>query len=97
MQQATFCQSCSMPMDGEDLWGTEPGGSKSTRYCKFCYQNGSFTHPEFTLETMKAHMMEKMQDAQLPADILEAAISRLPFLERWNTSEQTLHSTTLKK
>ena len=83
MKPETFCQSCSMPMDGSDLWGTEADGSKNPEYCKYCYSNGAFTHPGITLEEMKKHMMQIMDGQNIPADIVEAAIKRLPLLERW--------------
>ena len=83
MKEAKVCQSCSMPLDGKDLWGTEKDGSKNEEYCKFCYKDGAFTNPGITLDEMKAHMLNIMEKQKLPADILEAAISRLPDLKRW--------------
>lgn len=83
METAGFCQSCSMPLTDIALLGTEKDGSPSQEYCKFCYQHGAFTHPRFTLEDMKEHMMKAMGKEDLPEDILEAAIARLPHLKRW--------------
>lgn len=83
MANKHFCQSCSMPMDTTDLWGTEKDGSKNSDYCRYCYQNGAFTNPGLTLEEMKEHMMKKMENVNLPEDIVEVAISRLPYLKRW--------------
>jgi hypothetical protein len=38
-----FCQSCGMPMDQDPgRGGTEADGSKSSRYCSYCYQDGAF-------------------------------------------------------
>jgi hypothetical protein len=38
-----FCQSCGMPMDKDPAGGgTNPDGSKTLKYCSFCYQNGEF-------------------------------------------------------
>ena len=83
MSHQLFCQSCSMPMDGPELLGSEADGSTSEKYCKYCYHNGAFTHPGITLEEMKKHMMQIMDGQAIPADIVEAAIKRLPLLERW--------------
>lgn len=83
MANKHFCQSCSMPMDTPEVWGTEVDGSKNSDYCKYCYQNGGFTNPGLTLEEMKEHMMKKMEKIDLPADIVEVAVSRLPYLKRW--------------
>ncbi len=71
-----------MPLNPEIL-GTEKDGSKSKLYCKFCYNNGSFTHSFKNVEEMRAHIMGVMDKEKMPADIVEAAVSRLPFLERW--------------
>lgn len=80
-----FCQSCSMPIDSPELFGTEKDGSKSSDYCKYCYTNGEFTNPGLTLEQMKEHMTKLMDKDKLPEDIIEVAVSRLPYLKRWST------------
>jgi len=84
MANKHFCQSCSMPIDTPELRGTEKDGTKSSEYCKFCYADGQFTHPDLTLDEMKEHMMKQMEYDKLPADIMEMAVNRLPFLKRWS-------------
>jgi hypothetical protein len=84
MADKHFCQSCSMPMDSPELFGTEKDGTANSDYCKYCYANGEFTNPGLTLEEMKEHMMKLMENEKLPEDIIEIAISRLPFLKRWS-------------
>jgi len=73
-----------MPLDSPDLWGTEKDGSRTNEYCKYCYQDGQFTHPEMTLDEMQEHMMKYMEKGRLPQDIIERAVDRLPFLKRWS-------------
>jgi hypothetical protein len=90
MSNKHICQSCSMPLDNPDLWGTEKDGSTTNEYCKYCYQNGGFTNPDLTLEEMKEHMMKIMGKDNLPEDILERAMNRLPFLKRWSASNVLL-------
>lgn len=72
-----------MPLDNTALLGTEKDGSPSQDYCKYCYQHGEFTSPGITLDEMKARMTEMLDKEKLPEDILEAAVSRLPYLKRW--------------
>ena len=72
-----------MPLDNQDLFGTERDGSPNYDYCKYCYDNGKFAHPEFTLDEMKKHMAKMQDKEKLPANILEAAINRFPNLKRW--------------
>lgn len=85
MANKHFCQSCSMPMDSPEIMGTEKDGSKNSDYCKYCYKDGEFTNPGLTLEEMKAHMMKIMDKDELPEDIVEVAINRLPYLKRWSS------------
>ena len=85
MENINFCQSCSMPLDGPELKGTEKDGSKSEEYCKYCYSEGAFTNPDLTLDKMSSLVIDKMEKEKIPADIIEAAISRLPLLKRWKT------------
>jgi len=38
-----FCQSCGMPLDQDPgQGGTNADGSKSLKYCSYCYENGAF-------------------------------------------------------
>ncbi len=37
------CQSCAMPLNNPEDFGTEADGSKSKEYCGFCYKDGKFT------------------------------------------------------
>ena len=75
-----------MPIDTPEFRGTEKDGTKSGEYCKYCYADGQFTHPDLTLDEMKEHMMKQMEKDQLPADIVKVAVNRLPFLKRWSTN-----------
>jgi hypothetical protein len=89
MKHEQFCQSCSMPLS-TDLLGTELNGSKNTIYCKFCYQDGKFTHTEYTLEEMISHIQCTMNKEELPKNIIESAIGRLRQLKRWKKQEHSL-------
>lgn len=84
MTQTHFCQSCSMPIHDPELRGTEKDGSKTTDYCRYCYQDGAFVNPDMTLEQMQLLVLEKSEEINLPEDILEAAVARLPHLKRWS-------------
>ena len=90
MHNHQVCQSCSMPLTTA-LLGTEKDGSPNYEYCKFCYQQGEFTHPDITMEEMISRMTAMMERKRLPEDILEAAISRMPHLKRW-VQQQAKHS-----
>ncbi|WP_367754200.1 zinc ribbon domain-containing protein [Flavobacterium sp. WC2430] len=52
MVTQALCQSCGIPLQDEWRKGTEENKLKSKLYCKFCYENGHFIHPEINLKEM---------------------------------------------
>lgn len=58
MEKRCFCQSCAMPMEGnEELKGINKDGTRNSDYCIHCYKEGDFT----------AHIsMEEMIDFCVP-------------------------------
>ncbi len=83
MENKQFCQSCSMPLDKEELLGTEKDGSKNQEYCSYCYQNGAFISPNMTLDEMKLLVKEQMEKRKIDQRIINMAVNSLPFLKRW--------------
>ena len=83
MEPKLFCQSCTMPIDNIADRGTENDGSKSSEYCKYCYQNGAIVNPNMTFEEMKSLVITQMQKMNLPADIIKKSVKSLPYLKRW--------------
>lgn len=79
-----FCQSCAMPMERLEDFGTDIDESKNEDYCRFCFQNGAFTSPDITMQQMidkisgMAAIM-KVSDAQAR----EIAEIFIPKLKRW--------------
>ena len=84
--QEKFCESCGMPMgETDEMYGTEVNGSKSTDYCKNCYDKGAFTNPNATLaETIEyiAAVMVKDFGFSLE-DAKEQCKAGIPNLKRW--------------
>ena len=83
MEPKLFCQSCTMPIDNLADRGNEKDGSKSSEYCKYCYQNGALINPNMTFEEMKSLVVTQMQKMNLPADIISKSVKSLPYLKRW--------------
>lgn len=78
------CQSCGMPL-GEGFYGTLQSGTIMTEYCKFCFQEGSFTEPELTVDDMMNRSIDHMQ-RELNFSLEEAqkmANDLIPDLRRW--------------
>ncbi|MDD3977731.1 MAG: zinc ribbon domain-containing protein [Methanomicrobium sp.] len=80
------CESCGMPMKEESEFGTENDGSKSTRYCTYCYQEGEFTEPELSKEEAVSKYAPMMAEhLKMPLDKAKVMVeSYLTTLPRWN-------------
>ena len=88
MEPKIFCQSCTMPIDNVADRGTEKDGSKSSEYCKYCYQTGAFINPNMSFEEMKSLVITQMGKMNLPADIIQNSVRSLPNLKRWRTVQE---------
>lgn len=80
-----FCQSCGMPLKKDPQGGgTEKDGSKSIKYCSFCYENGEFKSPEIdSPEKMQKFCINIMQKQGMPKFIAWIFTRGIPRLERW--------------
>jgi hypothetical protein len=85
MENETICQSCGMPIDSEEIKGTEKNGSKNNDYCKLCYDNGIFKNPKMNLDEMKNNVKTQMKKLELHDHTIQKAINILPALKRWKS------------
>ena len=85
MIAATLCQSCGIPLDNQQLKGTEANGLKTDEYCKFCYDAGSFVKPSMTFGDMKETVETQMKKLKLSEKLIQDAVNILPTLNRWKT------------
>jgi len=73
-----------MPMGKPEDFGTNADGGRDGEYCRYCFQNGSFTSPGISLHDMidrlvkMAPMMGKTE-----AEARKMAGEVLPKLRRW--------------
>jgi hypothetical protein len=74
-----------MPIDRLEDRGIEKDGTKSTQYCKYCYQNGEFTEPDLTFEQMKANAILQMRKQHVADQLIQQSVSALSGLKRWKT------------
>jgi hypothetical protein len=79
-----FCQSCGMPMDKDEQGGgTNQDGSKSTKYCSHCYENGAF-RSEFTSSREMVKLVRgKLKEMGYGPIKRWFYTSHIPQLERW--------------
>ena len=78
------CQSCGMPLKRDAHGGgTEADGSRSTKYCSHCYQDGRFVLPDITLDEMQERVRTKLADMGFPRFLGSVFTRGIPKLERW--------------
>jgi hypothetical protein len=79
-----ICQSCGMPLQKEEDFGTNVGGSKSEEYCFHCFQNGRFLDEGITLqEKINKNVNFAVQMGMSEAEARNLASGVLPQLKRW--------------
>lgn len=83
-----FCQSCSMPMDNPECFGTDERGLMINDYCVHCFENGKFIDPNITMEEMIDLVIEIMiEKTKMSEDQAEqTARSFIPTLKRWRSN-----------
>jgi len=88
MENMIFCQSCGMPMQKGEDFGTNKDGGKNEDYCVYCYKDGAFT-ADMTMDEMIAFCAEHASDWDMKVTKEEAiAMMRenFPKLKRWQTA-----------
>ena len=84
-----ICQSCAMPMNKEEDFGTNADGSKNEEYCTHCFQNGDFKKPDLTFEQMLEHQakvwaqMKNISEEEARKQV-EKFVPTLKKLKRWS-------------
>jgi hypothetical protein len=81
-----ICQSCGMPLTDENIIATEKDGTLNHEYCLYCYQNGSFTEPNITMQEMADICVYYMTNEEHGFDESTAhkmMNNLLPTLKRW--------------
>ena len=79
------CQSCGMPpKHDQGNGGTEKDGSKTTKYCSYCYQKGTFMQPQIdTPAKMQKMCIKMMHKNGMPKFVAWIFTRGIPRLERW--------------
>ena len=83
-QAGPICQSCAMPMNRPDDFGTDGTGHRVDDFCWYCYQSGAYTNPGITLEGMIdicADILVQRGMAEVEARAMLSDV--LPGLKRW--------------
>lgn len=87
MENRKFCQSCGMPMESEETFGTNQDHTKNGDYCCYCYQDGAFTAPDMSMADMIELNLKFNEENGQPMGPREQAKAMMeqwfPTLKRW--------------
>lgn len=86
MSDMILCQSCGMPLEADEHFGTNQDGGKNADYCAYCFQNGAFT-AEMTMDEMIAYCAEHAEEwgMKMTKEQATAAMNGyFPTLKRWS-------------
>lgn len=78
------CESCGMPMKKDPKGsGSNADGSKSDKYCSYCYENGAYTYTGKDVIGFQDHCRKMMMDgghSRFISWLFTRGMKRLP---RW--------------
>ena len=56
LPEAPICQSCAMPLQNFDDFGTNADDTVTAEYCGHCYRGGAFTHNRTVEEMVESNL-----------------------------------------
>ena len=78
-----ICQSCGMPMESGDVYGTNADGSANSDYCRYCFVNGEFVD-KVPMEKYIEMCSQFGAQAGMTNEEMKAYCEKLfPTLKRW--------------
>lgn len=85
-----FCQSCGMPLNAAEHFGTNADQSVNEEYCAYCFKDGAFTS-DCTMDEMIEHCLVYIDDFNKDSEkkfTVEEARAGMkeffPHLKRWS-------------
>jgi hypothetical protein len=79
-----FCQSCGMPMEMDpEKGGTNADGSKTLKFCSYCFNAGSFRDNFTSSSEMVNLVKEKLREMGMGLFKRWFYTLNIPRLERW--------------
>ena len=82
----SHCQSCDMPISKDPMnGGSNDDGSRSTKYCSLCYENGVFKYLGTDVKDYQKYVVDNMVADGWMRPIAWLMTRRIPKLERWHS------------
>ncbi len=83
MSKKEICQSCGIPLHKDpQAGGTEKDGSKNSKYCSYCYNDGRFTF-EGNVKEFQQHCKKMMREGGHSRFMAWLYTLPIPYLPRW--------------
>jgi len=83
-QEEPICQSCGMPLNKDEHFGTNKDKSKSQDYCFHCFQEGKFLDEGITLQGKIDKNVKFGVQMGMPESLARhMSENMLPKLKRW--------------
>jgi len=79
-----ICQSCAMPISGEEMLGKNTDGSINHDYCKYCYKDGEFIDKVSMEEYILMCSQYGSQAGMSNEEMKEHCKKVFPTLKRWS-------------
>lgn len=67
--------------------GTNADLSISKKYCAYCFEEGKFKQPDWTVEEMRVFVKGKLKEMGFPGFLTGFFTKGIPKLERWTSSQ----------
>ncbi|MDR2956509.1 MAG: zinc ribbon domain-containing protein [Prevotella sp.] len=84
-----FCQSCGMPLNSSEYFGTNADQTPNEEYCTYCFKDGAYTS-DCTMDEMIDHCLVYLDEFNKDADKVytkeearESMRQYFPTLKRW--------------
>lgn len=78
-----ICQSCSMPIEKQEQFGTNKDGSINKDYCIYCYKNGKFIDDVDVKTYIEMNIPFAEQAGMTEEQMREHCEKVFPTLKRW--------------
>ncbi len=78
-----ICQSCGMPLESEEVLGTDEDGSINHDYCKYCYDKGEFIDKVSMEEYIEMCSQFGAQAGMSNEEMKAYCLQLFPTLKRW--------------
>jgi len=82
-QEVPHCQSCYMPMDSAEKFGSEKDGSKNNDYCCHCWKNGKFAYKSTLEQAVEDNIPWWKEEGDTDDDARKRIMEVFPTLKRW--------------